>query len=194
MVAARLLLLPTACMALQLAAVAPPVARPTAIARAPPAAMIEFDMSYIIGGGALFVGLGGGIALISFTENAGKKNADSENAQPCVVCKSNRVTPCTICSGTGRDEFAQYVAGVREEAGEIGGTSTIATTTVDDWEEGEKVVEMFADILNQFPVKVTGSDQCSACDGRGVVVCDNCQGTGIQPRYLERYSPDDFMD
>ena len=28
----------------------------------------------------------------------------------------------------------------------------------------------------------------------GVIVCDNCQGTGIQPRFLERYSPDDFMD
>ena len=37
-------------------------------------------------------------------------------------------------------------------------------------------------------------NMCISCDGRGVIVCDNCQGTGIQPRFLERYSPDDFMD
>ena len=64
---------------------------------------------------------------------------------------------------------------------------------VDDWDAGEKEVVMFSDILADYPVKA--SDQpCQRCAGRGVNVCDNCDGSGIQPRFLERYSPDDFMD
>ncbi len=30
--------------------------------------------------------------------------------------------------------------------------------------------------------------------GRHPVSGDNCQGSGIQPRFLERFSADDFMD
>ena len=64
---------------------------------------------------------------------------------------------------------------------------------IDDWDAGEKEVVMFSDILADYPVKA--SDQpCQRCAGRGVNVCDNCDGSGIQPRFLERYSPDDFMD
>jgi hypothetical protein len=86
-------------------------------------------------------------------------------------------------------------------------------------------VELFQEIKARYPPKVT-SNVCSNCEGRGVVVCDNCQvahprlppsqprsrlaettlidgatyllrarqGTGLQPRFLERYSADDFMD
>jgi hypothetical protein len=79
---------------------------------------------------------------------------------------------------------------VREAVGEEVGPSTV---TVEDWESGPKQVEMFAEILSKYPVKAT-ENQCQNCDGRGVIVCDNCQGTGLQPRFLERYSPDDFMD
>ena len=57
-----------------------------------------------------------------------------------------------------------------------------------------QTVEMFGEILAAYPPKTTGPSACQACDGRGVIVCQNCQGTGIQPRFLERYSPDDFMD
>lgn len=35
---------------------------------------MDIDMSTVIGVGAAFAGLGGGIALIAFTENAGKRN------------------------------------------------------------------------------------------------------------------------
>lgn len=54
-------------------------------------------------------------------------------------------------------------------------------------------MELFKEILDRYPVKAT-ENVCLACDGRGVEVCQNCKGTGIQPRFLERYSPDDFMD
>jgi len=152
--------------------------------------MIDTDV--LIGAATLIVSVGGGIGLIAFTENAGKANEARENAQPCVECKAVKVVPCTICSGSGEDALASYVAGVREMAGEEGGAA-VSTVTIDDWEAGSVQVEMFADILAAYPPKVT-TNVCMSCDGRGVIVCDNCQGTGIQPRFLERYSPDDFMD
>jgi len=156
-------------------------------------AMLDIDSSYLLGGGALFVGLGGGIGLIALTENAGKRNEEADNAQPCVVCKGERVVKCPVCDGTGADQFASYVAGVQEMAGEKGDSMAEPTVTVDDWDEGPKQVVMFKEILSKYPVKAT-ENVCVNCDGRGVIVCDNCQGSGFQPRFLERYSPDDFMD
>ena len=49
---------------------------------------------------------------------------------------------------------------------------------------------MFQDILKDFPAKVTQSC-CANCEARGVTVCTNCNGKGIQPRFLERFSADD---
>ena len=102
--------------------------------------------------GHLVVGLGVGIALIAFTENAGKKNEERANQQPCVECKAAQVVQCTICQGSGEDALAQYVAGVREMAGE-NGESGVSTVTVDDWESGPKKVEMYGDILKAYPPK-----------------------------------------
>lgn len=157
------------------------------------APLMEVDMSTIVGVGAALFGVGGGIGLIAFTENAGKRNEESENLQPCVECKTEKVVKCTICNGTGADQFASLVSGVREMAGEEGAAPSASTVMVDDWAAGPMEVVAFKDILEKYPVKAT-ENTCLSCDGRGVIVCDNCQGTGIQPRFLERYSPDDFMD
>jgi len=188
------LLLPAASYGLQLptAPRAGASAASLVVPRAAPPVMFDVDMSTVVGLGAAFVGIGGGIGLIAFTENAGKRNDAQENAQPCVECKSAKVVSCTICKGTGSDPLASYVAGVRDMAGE-GAGDAVPTVTIDDWEDGEKQVVMFEEILKNYPPKTTES-VCLACDGRGIIVCDNCQGTGIQPRFLERYSPDDFMD
>jgi len=161
--------------------------RPVARVCAP---RMDIDMGTVLGVGAALVGVGGGIGLIAFTENAGKRNDAAENAQPCVVCKGEKVVPCPVCKGTGADQFASLVAGVREAAGEEVASNTVV---VDDWADGPKAVELYADILRAYPVKAT-ENVCQNCDGRGVIVCDNCQGSGIQPRFLERFSPDDFMD
>merc|ERR1719231_1110496 len=153
------------------------------------------DMDTIVGVGIALAGVGGGVGLIAFTENAGKRNEEAANAQPCVVCSGRQVVDCPICKGEGSDPFAKLVAGVQEMSGEEGAATQKGSTVVmDDWEAGEIQVEMFKDILSAYPVKVTGESACINCDGRGVIVCDNCQGTGLQPRFLERYSPDDFMD
>jgi len=172
-----------------------PVGRPVAASgarvgsRALTPQMIDVDMNTVIAVGTLVASTGGGIALIAFTENAGKRNEASTNAQPCVECKGAQVTTCTICQGSGTDPYAKLVAGVREMAGEADDGKII----VEDWASGPKAVVMYEEILARYPPKVS-VDVCEACNGRGVVVCDNCQGTGIQPRFLERYSPDDFMD
>ena len=68
------------------------------------------DMDTIISVAVLLGSAGGGVALIAFTENAGKRNDAKENAQPCVVCKGAQVVECPVCKGTGADQFAQYVA------------------------------------------------------------------------------------
>merc|ERR1719326_146576 len=170
---------------------AAPVSQPRACARSAAPQMV--DMETILGVGIALGGAVGGVGLIVFTENAGKRNEAEANQQPCVVCKGAKVVTCTICKGTGRDPLASYVAGVREMAGEEGSSASVSTVTVEDWADGPKTVEIYGEILADYPPKVT-EDVCIACDGRGVVVCDNCEGTGIQPRFLERYSPDDFMD
>ena len=141
-------------------------------------------------------GAGAGVALIGFTENAGVKNEETSNSQPCVVCKGTGVEVCSICEGTGVDQFADLVAGVQEAtAVAVGAAPTPSNVvTIEDWEAGPKQVVMYEEILSKYPVKSSGADKCETCDGRGVVICDNCSGTGIQPRFLERYSPDDFMD
>lgn len=151
---------------------------------------MDIDMGVVIGVGAALVGVGGGIGLIAAVEGAGKRNEAAENAQPCVVCKGELVVPCPVCKGTGQDQFASLVAGVREMSGD---ETTANAITVDDWDSGPKQVVLFKDILDKYPVKAT-ENVCVNCEGRGVIVCDNCQGTGIQPRFLERFSPDDFMD
>jgi len=152
--------------------------------------MIDFDANTLLAIGAGVVGLGGGVGLIALTEQAGKRNDNIENAQPCVVCKGEKVVMCTICQGTGEDQYASLVAGVKEAVGE---ESTGQKILVEDWAAGPKEVVMYEEILSKYPIKAT-KNVCDTCGGRGVVVCDNCQGSGIQPRFLERYSPDDFMD
>ena len=152
--------------------------------------MLELDGNTLGAVGALALGLGGGIGLIVFTENAGKRNEEVTLAQPCVSCKEKSgVVECTVCKGTGTDPLAELVAGVQDVAGE----ASASTVTVEDWDSGPRQVELYSEILSKYPVLVTEAI-CNVCDGRGVVVCDNCQGTGLQPRFLERYSPDDFMD
>ena len=41
--------------------------------------MVDFDMSTVLGLGAVVAGIGGGIGILAFTENAGKRNEAVEN-------------------------------------------------------------------------------------------------------------------
>jgi hypothetical protein len=163
------------------------------VARSNVPQMLDVDMN-IVGGAALLLGTtAGGIGLVAAVEGAGTRNAERANQQECVDCKATKVVECAVCKGTGQDQFASLVAGVKDMAGEEDPDTGPLTIMVDDWDSGPREVVPFADILANYPVKVK-TDICIACDGRGIIVCDSCEGTGIQKRFLERYSPDDFMD
>ncbi|KAK4390778.1 protein SPA, chloroplastic [Sesamum angolense] len=51
-------------------------------------------------------------------------------------------------------------------------------------------VAVFTDIMRQLTVELGGDEkevsQCINCDGVGSLTCTTCQGSGIQPRYLDR--------
>ena len=119
-------------------------------------------MSTVLGLGAAFVGIGGGIGLIAVTENAGKRNDELANDQPCVVCKGVKVVPCTVCQGTGQDQFAQYVAAVQEEAGEVNDSGG-STVLVDDWDSGPKAVRNA--LPTSFPRHQSGCSRVHASCG-----------------------------
>jgi len=148
-----------------------------------------FDPSIIAGGAAAVLGLSTGVGLVAFTEKQGV--AEKVNNQPCVECKGAKVLSCTICQGSGEDTFASLASEVREAKAETKPSNVIE---IEDWATGTQQVVMYEEILAAYPPKVTGPSACLNCEGRGFVVCDNCQGSGIQPKFLERYSPDDFMD
>ena len=93
-------------------------ARPALGAAGRASVRMDDTMNTVIGGAALLVGVGGGVGLIAFAENAGKQNEERQSVQPCVVCTGKMVVDCTICSGSGVDQFADLVAGVRAEVGD----------------------------------------------------------------------------
>lgn len=191
LIALALIASPAACWHLSSVAPRPPLHSPTRAVSLPvqrATAVRMVDTETLISVGVLLASAGGGVALIAFTENAGKRDAD--NAQVCVECKGEKVVPCSLCKGTGTDPFADLVKGVQEMTGDA---ESVDKVVIDDWDVGAREVVMFKEILSKYPVKAT-EKVCQRCAGRGVVVCDNCQGSGIQPRFLERYSPDDFMD
>lgn len=159
------------------------------------AAAQMLDTETIIGVGVTLLGVGGGIGLIVLTENAGKRGESVDGIQICVECKAAKVVPCSLCKGSGTDPFADLVAGVQQMAGDTPPPppEKMGKVVIDDWDVGEKEVVMYADVLNSYPVKATDKT-CQRCSGRGVTVCDNCDGSGVQPRFLERYSPEDFME
>ena len=178
---------------------------------------MDDTMNTVIGGAALLVGVGGGVGLIAFAENAGKQNEERQNVQPCVVCTGKMVVDCTICSGSAwtssltwwpacarRWETKSPQARSPSRCAPSPPHTTVATAPLSkptrsrawnsqDWDDGPLEVVPYAEVLAKFPVKAT-EKVCASCDGRGLVICDNCGATGIQPRFLERFSPDDFMD
>lgn len=103
------------------------------------------DTNPVLVAATTLLGTAGGIGLLVFTENQGKRTEERENTQPCTECAGVKETVCEVCSGEGLNVIKQ-------------------------------------------------EESCSYCDGKGKIKCMNCAGTGVQPRFLDRLSPDDFLD
>lgn len=131
-------------------------AHTAATAVAPPARRAQVtmvDYGTLSGLGVAIAGAFGGVALMAFTEQQGKRGQERTNVQPCVECKGSKVTTCNLCKGSGVDP-----------------------------------------LVADGKVSADGEDKCGYCEGVGELKCFNCAGSGIQPRFLDRVSPDDFMD
>ncbi|KAJ8905459.1 hypothetical protein NDN08_001966 [Rhodosorus marinus] len=80
--------------------------------------VVAVDQSTLLAAGTALFGTMGGIGLLVFTEEQGKRNEVRPNTQPCVECLGDGSVTCNICGGNGidpvfknADENCQYCNG-----------------------------------------------------------------------------------
>lgn len=61
------------------------------------------DQNAVLGVLVGLVGVGGGIALVAWTENQGKRTSLRQNTQPCVECRGGTTISCSVCNGSKRN-------------------------------------------------------------------------------------------
>lgn len=153
------------------------------------------------------IGFGfGGIALGWYTGvflkwTSWDQKQTKMNMQPCVDCYGRKVLDCSFCKGTGKAYEADDVSQRQKRRLEalqkaaLENSDLRDTVIVEDWEEGLKEVSVTeGTALESYEKKFKDISACTWCYGRGVVLCSNCDGEGIQPQFYDRYTPDDFMD
>lgn len=160
------------------------------VVRAPAAQMANAALgtNVILGsvaGTFLFVGV-----LLFGIEKAAERSETVEDAKECFECKGERVQPCRSCDGTGNDEdqkFGFVAKNLRDKLE--------TKVMVEDWDSdtGFREMDLSSDMLINYPVREV-QYPCPTCEARGVIICTNCEGTGKQPRFMDKYSPEDFMD
>ncbi|GAB0492420.1 hypothetical protein MMPV_003682 [Pyropia vietnamensis] len=67
------------------------------------ATLTMVDYGTLSGLGVAIAGAFGGVALMAFTEQQGKRGQERVNVQPCVECRGSKVTTCNLCKGSGVD-------------------------------------------------------------------------------------------
>jgi hypothetical protein len=141
---------------------------------------MALDQTTLLSVAVSILGVGGGIGLLAFYEQQGERTNERENTQPCTECKDSIVgrgrTVCEVCGGDGLNPL-------RNSQG--GAVVNRASTGIDVDKDGNVITGIAAD--------ANENDRCSYCDGAGSIVCLNCSGRAIQPRFLDRLSVDDFM-
>mmetsp|Transcript_18651 Transcript_18651/g.74986 ORF Transcript_18651/g.74986 Transcript_18651/m.74986 type:complete len:136 (-) Transcript_18651:1991-2398(-) len=65
--------------------------------------VVAVDQSTVVAAGTALLGTMGGIGLLVFTEEQGKRNEQRPNTQRCVECSGVGIVSCNICGGDGRD-------------------------------------------------------------------------------------------
>lgn len=58
------------------------------------------DQSVVLGVLVGLAGVGGGIALVAWTEDQGKRTSLRQNTQPCVDCRGETTNVCSVCNGS----------------------------------------------------------------------------------------------
>jgi len=61
------------------------------------------DQTAVITLATMAVSSGGGIGLVAWTENHGKRTERRQNVQICVECLGETVVLCNLCNATGKD-------------------------------------------------------------------------------------------
>jgi hypothetical protein len=148
-----------------------PRAAPARRAETPTAAI---DSTTLLAVAVSVLGVGGGVGLLMFYERQGVATGERVNTQPCTECRGETLVTCTVCGGDGKNPLSRRPADGEAET------------------EGNAPARAVAS-ADSLPGRAP-SDACSYCGGEGKVRCFNCAGSGIQPRFLDRLSPDDFMD
>lgn len=65
--------------------------------------VVAVEQNTIIAVGTALLGTLGGVGLLVWTEEQGKRNEVRENNQECFECKGAKQIACSICGGTGLD-------------------------------------------------------------------------------------------
>jgi len=65
--------------------------------------VVAVEQNTLVAVGTAVLGTLGGIGLLVWTEQQGKRSESRPNRQVCFDCKGNKVVQCNICGGTGKD-------------------------------------------------------------------------------------------
>lgn len=64
------------------------------------------EQNTILAVGTACLGIGGGVALLAFTEQQGERGDSRGNMQLCVECQGEQRVTCNVCKGSGKDPLS----------------------------------------------------------------------------------------
>uniref|UniRef100_M0ZWR6 Protein SPA, chloroplastic n=1 Tax=Solanum tuberosum TaxID=4113 RepID=M0ZWR6_SOLTU len=137
---------------------------------------VDLDQNTVIAitVGVLSVAIGVGIPV--FYETQIDNSAKRENTQPCFPC-------------TGTGAHTVIVIGKCSNPGPKVVLSAVVFLIIKESDK-EKEKCRFCMGTGSVTVELGGGEtevsRCINCDGAGGLTCTTCQGSGIQPRYLDR--------
>lgn len=61
------------------------------------------EQSTLVAVATIIAGVGGGIGLVAWTEQQGKRTEERENIQLCTECSGDTTVVCNVCTGSCKD-------------------------------------------------------------------------------------------
>ncbi|KAK8940778.1 Protein disulfide-isomerase LQY1 [Platanthera zijinensis] len=144
-----------------------------------PIRALELDQNTVV---AISVGVASvavGIGIPVFYETQIDNSAKRDNRQPCFPCNGSGAHSSIICHVCNNSALLKDVTAADE------------SITVANGDTAQQC--RFCIGKGTVTVALGGgeneSSQCINCEGAGTLTCTTCQGSGIQPRYLDRRYP-----